>query len=167
MATEGLGLCDIAFSVLAGNSAGFIGEDAGFAASVVRVPWLSATVVESAWLGAGADIGGTNGTTGAGISPDPRVNAIGGSKIAKEDSPNQSLSMPVHIDAHVESRENASIGGAISGSHGGPMVVMTSPLPDVLLPKPQVGQTRSLIRSGAKELIINIAGGAVQTAPIE
>ena len=167
MATERLGLCPIEVSVLAGNSAGSTGEDAGLAASVVRVPWLSGIVVGSAWMGAGADVGGTTGTTGAGISPDPRVNAIGGSKIAKEDSPNQSVSMPVHIDAHVESRENASIGGAISGSHGGPMVVMTSPLPDVLLPNPQVGQARSLIRSGATMPVINHAGGAVQTAPTE
>ena len=41
------------------------------------------------------------------------------------------------------------MGGTIRGSHGGPMVVIMVPSIDVLLPKPQVGQTRSLRLSDA------------------
>ena len=61
-----------------------------------------------------------------------------------------SVKMPVHTTAHVGSRENACMGGMISGSHGGPIVVITVPSADVLVPKPHVGQARSLIASGAE-----------------
>ena len=73
--------------------------------------------------------------------------------------------MPVHSDAHVESRENASTGGAMTGDYGGPMVVTTLPSACVLLPKPQVGQARSLMVKGARMPVTSM-GGSLQTAPI-
>lgn len=97
-------------------------------------------------MGTGVRVGNTSGV---GTSTAAGVSAIGGSKRAKVVKSNWSLKIPVHIDAHIGSRENISIGGTISGSHGGPIVVITLPLADVLFPKPQVGQARSLISSCA------------------
>ena len=100
----------------------------------------SGTVVGSADVGTGAG--------GVGASSDAGVKATGGSKSPKVVSPNLSVNNPVHIAFHIGSRENICVGGMINGSHGGPIVVITVPS-DVPFPKPQVGQARSLILSGA------------------
>ena len=120
-------------------AAGSLGRDAGLAASVEGVA-CSGVVVGLAGVGAGVGLGPTGEV---GTSNASGVNAIGGSKRANVDKVKGSLQKPVHSDAHVGSRENISIGGTISGSHGGPIVVMMSPLADVLNPKPQVGHARS------------------------
>ena len=133
-AGEYIGLVLPGSPVLAGIDAGSLGRDAGLAASVDRVA-SSGTVVGSAGVGIGA--GGVGGSNAAG------VNAIGGSNRAKVVKVKPSVQMPVHIDDHVGSRENISMGGTISGSHGGPIVVSIWPLADVLNPKPQVGHSRS------------------------
>ena len=74
----------------------------------------------------------------------------------------------MHNDAHVESRVNTSTGGMISGSHGGPMVVITEPLADLLVPRPQVGHARSFTLSGAIPCamsIIKLPVGSCQVSP--
>ena len=100
----------------------------------------SATVVDSANVGRAVGVGSSNAAG---------VNVTGGSKIARVVNPKGSVYIPVHADAHVGSRENTSIGGIITGRYGGPTVVITVPSSDVLNPKPQVGQARSLISIGA------------------
>ncbi len=122
-----------------------MGRDAGLAVSAYDVA-RSGTVVGSAGVGTGVGIGRAGGV---GTSSDAGVNTVGGSKRANVVKPNSSVNTPVHDDAHFESRENSSMGGIISGSQGGPIVVKTVPLTAVLLPKPHVGQARSLISSGA------------------
>ena len=89
------------------------------------------------------------GAGGVGVSSDAGVKAIGGSKSPNVFSPKLLLNIPLHIAFHVGSRENTCVGGMINGSHGGPIVRTTVPSADVLFPKPQVGQARSLISSGA------------------
>ena len=125
------------------GAAGSLGKDTGLAASVEGVA-PSGTVVDPAGVDAGASVG-----RGVGRSPVIGVNAVGGSKRARVLKPNWSLNIPVQLAAHIGLRVNISIGGIISGSHGGPIVVITVPLAAVLLPKPQVGQARSLTLSGA------------------
>ena len=107
----------------------------------------SDTVIGSAVVVTGADV---VLAIGLGRSNSDGVSAIGGSKRARVVNPKESVNNPVHKADHVGSRENISVGGLISGSHGGPIVVITVPLVDVLFPKPQVGQARSLTMSGAK-----------------
>ena len=133
---EGVGLPEC--PVLTG-AAGSLGRDAGLAATAEGVG-RSGTVVGSAGAGAGAGVGLA---TGLGRSKAAGVNAIGGSKRAKVLNPSGLLNIPVHKAAHIGLRENIFIGGTISGSHGGPIVVTTEPSADVLSPKPHVGQARS------------------------
>ena len=97
-------------------------------------------------MGTGVGVGRVGGV---GASSDAGVKATGGSKRPKVVSPKESLNSPVHIASHIGSRENICVGGMINGSHGGPIVVTTVPSTDVLFPKPQVGQARSLTSSGA------------------
>lgn len=125
-------------AVFAGEVAGPLGRDAGLAASVEAVAGAG-IVVGSA--GAGAGVGGRSQAVG--------VKAMGGSKRPKGENPKASLNIPVHAEAHIGSRENISIGGTIIGSQGGPTVETIVPGAKVLNPKPQVGQARSLISSGA------------------
>lgn len=101
----------------------------------------SGIVVGSASMGIGAG--------GVGASSDAGVKAIGGSKRPNVVRPKLSLNIPVQKASHIGSRENICIGGMINGSHGGPIVRTTVPSADVLFPKPQVGQARSLTSSGA------------------
>ena len=130
--------------VFTGEAVGLLGRGAGLATSVEGVA-PSRIVVGSAGAGAGVGVGFA---TGDGRSKAAGVNAIGGSKRNKVLRVHRSLQKPVHSDAHFESREKISIGGKISGSHGGPMVVTLSPLADVLNPRPQVGHARSRMLSG-------------------
>ena len=58
------------------------------------------------------------------------------------------MKKPVHSDTHVRSREDSSLGGAMSGSHDAPVVAMTLLSADILLPKRQAGHAKSLIVSG-------------------
>lgn len=125
--------------VFAGAAAGSLGKDAGLAASAEGVA-CSRTVVWSAGVGAGA---GVERAIGVGRSNAAGVNATGGSNRAKVLKVNGSVQKPVQSDAHIGSRVNISIGGTTSGSHGGPIVVIMSPLADVLNPRPQVGHSRS------------------------
>ena len=134
------GIAFSGFSVFAGAATGSLGIDAGLAALEDDLAG-SGIVVGSAGVGTGVRVGNTRGidaSTAAG------VNTIGGSKRAKVVNASQSLNSPVHAAAHFGSRENKLKGGTISGSHGGPMVVITVPLAAVLFPKPQVGHARSL-----------------------
>ncbi len=136
---DGVGLSLPESPVFAGAAAGSLGRDAGLAVSadgIIR----SDTVVGSAGAGAGA---GVRRAGGVGRSNAAGVNAIGGSKRAKVLNMKGSVQKPVHSDAHVGLRENISIGGTMSGSHGGPIVVIMLPLADVLNPKPHVGHARS------------------------
>ena len=93
-------------------------------------------VVGSAWLGVGKDIGAIIETIGRGTSPDLGINAIGRSKRAKVINSNWLVMMPVYIDAYVGSRENTYTGSMMSGSYGGPIVVIIVPSVDVFVPKP-------------------------------
>ena len=111
-----------------------MGRDAGLAASAEGVACSSGTVVGSAGVGRAGVVGRSNAAG---------VNATGGSNRAKVVKVKGSLQMPVHADAHVGLRENISVGGTMSGSHGEPIVVIMSPLADVLNPRPQVGHARS------------------------
>ena len=122
-------------AVFAGGSAGSVGEFAGLAPLVEDVACFSGTVVGCAFLRAGTGVEGT--------SPDARVNVIGESNTRIVVPSGLSLMKPVHNEAHVGSRENNSIGGAMGGSHGAPIVVTTLPSVDVLLPKPQVGHAKN------------------------
>lgn len=135
---EGVGLSPPGSLVFAGGAPG-LGRDAGLAALAEDVV-CSSTVVGSAGAATAEVVGGTSHAVG--------VNAIGGSKRSKVVSPLAPVNIPVHADAHVGSRENISVGGTINGSQGGPIVRITLPSVDVLFPKPQVGQARSLISSG-------------------
>ena len=132
-------------SVFTGGAAGSFGRDAGLAA-VAEGLVRSGTVVGSAGVNTGVGVGRA---IAVGTSTAAGVNAIGGSKRANVVRPKLSLNIPVHIAAQTGSRENIFISGIISGSHGEPIVVTTVPSADVLVPKPQVGQSRSLIWSGA------------------
>ena len=123
-------------AVLTGGATGSLGSNAGLA----ECEGCSATVVGSASVGRAVGVGSSNAAG---------VNIIGGSKSARVVSPAGSVYIPVHADAHIGSRENTSIGGIITGRYGGPIVVITVPSSDVLNPKPQVGQARSLISIGA------------------
>ena len=129
--------------VLTGEGAGSLGRGAGLAISVEGEAF-SGTVVGSAGAGAGVGVGLG---FGVGRSKAAGVNAIGGSKSNKVLASQTSLQKPVHFDAHCESRANISMGGRMTGSHGGPMVV-TMLLADVLIPRPQVGHSRSRMLSG-------------------
>ena len=133
-------------SVLAGGATGSLGRDAGLAGLAEGVA-RPGVVVGAAGVSTGVGVGlagGVGGSNTAGVS------AIGGSKRAKVLNPKESVNSPVQPAAHIGSREKISSGGLISGSHGGPIVVTTVPSADVLIPKPQVGQARSLTSSGAK-----------------
>ena len=112
-----------------------MGSDAGLA-GLAEGEAGSATVVGFASVG---------GTIGVGSSIAAGVSAIGTSTTTRVVSPY----IAVHANAHVGSRENTLIGGIIIGRYGGPIVVMTVPSSDVLYPKPQVGQAKSLILIGA------------------
>ena len=140
-----VGLSSPGSPVFAGGAAGSLGRGAGLAA-LTEGEACSGTVVGSAGVGIGVGVGRAGGV---GTSKAAGVNAIGGSKRANVVTAKESLNIPVHVAAHIGSRANIFVGGMISGSHGAPMVVTTVPSADVLVPKPQVGQARSLISSGA------------------
>ena len=104
---------------------------------------FSGTAIGWAFLGAGVQVM-------IGISPDRRVNSIGGSNRRIVPPLSESKIELVHSDAHLESRENKSIGATISGSHSALIAVNTLPSADVLLSKPQAGHAKSSIVSGKK-----------------
>ena len=134
-ATGALGSVGLTFpgsAVLTGGATGSLGSDAGLAEG----EGCSATVFGSAGVGRAVGVGSSNAAG---------VNVTGGSKSARVVNAKGSVYIPVHADAHVGSRENTSIGGMITGRYGGPIVVITVPSSDVLNPKPQVGQARSLM----------------------
>lgn len=134
-ATTGEGVGSLPGSLVFDAGAAGLGGDTGLAA-------LAEDLVCS-----DIDVGFAGAATGSGVGDTSHavgVKAIGGSKRSKVVNPLAPENIPVHANAHVRSRENISIGGMINGSQGGPIVRPA----DGLLPKPHVGQARSLTSSG-------------------